>query len=258
MRRGFTTLEIVAAVAVVGFVAWLGLPKLFHGSSRRANKSTEATQQLVVATTAQGSAVAASVTKIAEANSEAPASPSKDFIGQEATLALSQLPAPDPKALLEAERRKVAVMQGRLEEARDLYSSAALRADRLQREVEEALEARRQADLALEKAAAAERARTLQALGASAALVVTLLVGGWLYLNGRRLRTWASRIVPRLDEFYDRADGTLQAKLDTEVFEPLRGEMDRTEKLLTKELRVAAAIARAKAKAAAEKAAPSS
>jgi hypothetical protein len=70
-------------------------------------------------------------------------------------------------------------MEGRLDEARRLYDASAKQAERLQRERDEALAARRSADLALEQAAAAEHARTVQAM--VAALVALLAGAAWLY-----------------------------------------------------------------------------
>ncbi len=84
-------------------------------------------------------------------------------------------------ALLEAEKRRSAVMEGRAEEARRLYESAAKESSRLQAERDEALAARRAADLAVEQAAAAEHARTAQLIGA--AILAALWAGAWFYLK---------------------------------------------------------------------------
>jgi type II secretory pathway pseudopilin PulG len=178
-KGGMTGIEVIAALALLGVVTWLVKPSLFPGRSKRAADSTQATAAVEAATNAQGASAAASVVKIGEANAVAPASPSKDFIGREIPMALSRLPAPDPQALLEAERRRVAVMEGRLDEARRLYESAAKQSEKLQRERDEAIAARRAVDLQLEQAAASEHARTTQALGAT--LVALLLGAGWVY-----------------------------------------------------------------------------
>jgi hypothetical protein len=226
--RALTGIEVAAGIAVVGLLGWLLLPKVFHGASRRANQSTQATAELLEAQRAQGASAAASVAK---------ASPVRDFIAQEVPVALSQLPAPDPKALIEAERRKVAVLEGRLEEARDLYSSAALRAERLQKDLAEAVEARQRADLALEQAAAAERARTIQA---GAAVLLAVLIGAawlWLKFNAGRLRGVLSRVVPTLDQAYESADDTGRKLLDAAVFDPLSRAMDKKDKALVHTLR---------------------
>lgn len=192
---GFTTLEVVAAVALIGVVGgalgWFGLPKLFHGATRRANNSAQATQQLERATVAQGASAAASVVKIAEANAAAPESPSKTYISQEAPVALAKLPAPDPQELIEAERRRAAVFEGKYELARKLFTESMDRATELQRELDQAKLARAQADQALLEAAAAERARTLQAAGIG--VVCVLLAAAWIWtkVNGLSLSTLA-------------------------------------------------------------------
>ena len=116
-----TGVEVIVALALLAGVAWFAKPSLFPGQSKRAAASTQATAAVEATTNAQGASAAASVAKIGEANAAAPASPARDFIGREVPMALSRLPAPDPQALLEAEKRRVDVMQGRLYEARRLY-----------------------------------------------------------------------------------------------------------------------------------------
>jgi prepilin-type N-terminal cleavage/methylation domain-containing protein len=181
MKRGFALVEIIVVLAIAVGALFVAKPAIFPGQSRRADKSTTATERLETATNAQGGTVAASVTEMVRANGMTDPSPARDFISREGTLALSLLPAPDPKAQLEAEKRRVAVMEGQRDEARRLYESAAKTADRLLKERDEALTARRQADLALEKAAAAEHARTLQMAGL--AFVAVLGLGAWGYLK---------------------------------------------------------------------------
>ena len=178
-RRGLTGVEVVVALAVLGLVTWVIKPSLFPGAAKRAAQSTQASAKLEEATTAQGAAAAASATKIGEANAEAPASPSKTFIAGEVPVLLSRLPAPDARELLAAEKRRAAVMEGRLDEARRLYEAAAKDSTRLQRERDEALAARHRMDLELERAAAAEHARTVQAMVAAG--VALLLLAGWVY-----------------------------------------------------------------------------
>ena len=186
-RRAMTGVEILLVVAgVAALIAWVK-PSLLPGASKRAATGTAATAALVAATDAPAAVAAASVAKIAEANAAAPASPARDFISQEAPLALTLLPSPDPTALLEAERRRSAVMEGRLDEARRRYESATKESADLRRERDEALAARQAADLAIEQAAAAEHARTMQAICLG---ILALIAGGaWLY-------TLISRISP--------------------------------------------------------------
>lgn len=178
-RRGLTGAEVIIVLAALGLITWVVKPSIFPGAAKRAQQSTEATAAVEAATTAQGASAAASVTKIGEAAATSPASPAKDFIVREVPVALSRLPAPNPQALIEAERRRAAIMEGRLDEARRLYEAAAKQSATLQRERDEALAARRAVDLQLEQAAAAEHARTTQLLGAG--IIAALAVAGWIY-----------------------------------------------------------------------------
>lgn len=148
------TIVLVAIVAIGAGAFGLSKTKWFHGDTKRANQASETTTALVEATTKQGAVAAASVVKIGEANSTAPDSPEKSFIGREVPVALASLPKPDPEALLAAERRKVAVMEGRLAEASSLYGDALKRADMLEKERTEALQAKREADAELQRVAA--------------------------------------------------------------------------------------------------------
>ncbi len=228
MRRktsGLTGVEVVVVLAVIGAVAWLVKPSAFPGASKRAANSTAATERVESATIAQGAAVAASVVKIGEANSEAPASPSKSFIAREVPVALALLPAPDSQALIEAERRKVAVMEGRLEEARKLYESAAKSAEKLQNERDAAVAARRNADSALEKAAAAEHARTIQAIGAG--FVALIFLALFVYAKAYGISTAsAGRIAADI-----RAGVAPLVALDTHLSPRLHARVSRAAKL---------------------------
>lgn len=155
--RGIAPAIILIAVLVSGLGLWIAKPKIIHGASKRAAASTKSTERLVTAVDKQGAEAAASVAKIGEANAVAPDSPSKEFIAREVPVAQSKLPAPDPAALIEAEKRRAAVMQGRAEEAEKLYATAMQRAATLEKERSAALVARREADLALEQSAAEQR-----------------------------------------------------------------------------------------------------
>lgn len=161
--RGEASLIILLAVVVLGGGAWgLSKTKWFSGESKRAKTSTETTADLIAAQEKRSAVAAASVVKIGEANAEAPDSPSKTFIGREVPVALASLPAPDIEAVIAAERRKVAVMEGRLIEADRLYGDAMKRADEYQKELARAISAKRASDAALEIAAAEARAAEQQ------------------------------------------------------------------------------------------------
>lgn len=178
-NRGFTGIEVIVVLAIIAAATWVLKPSLLPGASRRAAQSTTATAAVEKATTAQGAEVAAGLTQIATANAAAPASPARDYVSREVPFLLSMLPAPSGAALLAAEKRRVAVMEGQLDEARRLYETATRHAQTLQNERDEALRARHAADIAIEQAAAAEHARTLQFMGAAA--IALLLLAAWAY-----------------------------------------------------------------------------
>lgn len=175
--RGAATLLIVGVLALLGVGGWgLSKTKWFHGESKRAAESTKTTDDLLAAQQKQGAVAAASVAKIGEANAVAPDSPSKAFISREVPVALASLPAPDVQALIEAERRKAAILEGRLQEADKLYGVAMQKADEYQKEAQRAIAAKRASDMALEQAAAESRGAEQQAfwfmLVAGAAVVL--------------------------------------------------------------------------------------
>ena len=201
--RGEVATVALVAVAAVALLAWIFKPAKLDGESRRAEAGKKATAAVVAsiedtdaAHKAQGAAAAASVAKIGEAAAALPASPAADFIAREVPLALGYLPAPDPAALLAAERRRVAVLSGQLEEARRLYATAyadaqaALeRANRAEAARDAALSDRQRADAAIAEAAAANlalaRRSRLQWLG----IGTLAAVAGFLWFTGIRPAT---------------------------------------------------------------------
>lgn len=159
-NRGEVVAAVLLVIVLLGGGAWgLSKTKWFSRESKRAKTSTETTAELIAAKDKQAAVAAASIVKIGEANQAAPESPARAFIAREVPVALASLPTPDVQALIAAEQRKVAVMEGRLVEADRLYGDAMKRADEYQREAQRAIAAKRASDLALEQAAA-------QALGA--------------------------------------------------------------------------------------------
>lgn len=178
-NRGFTGLEIAAGILLLGGITYLVKPSIFPGSSKRAKESTETTAVLLGSMNAQSASAAASVSMIAKANSMNEESPIKTFISHEALLALSKMSKPDPKELLEAEKRKNAVLEGKYEEANRLYQQANQKAAKLEKEVTVAIAAKQKSDLALEQAAAAEHASFKQKL-VFGGLALLFLVG-WIY-----------------------------------------------------------------------------
>jgi hypothetical protein len=183
-RKGEVATIVIVVVALGALAGFIWKPMLFPGASKRAATSTKTTEELVKASDHMAAAAAANVVLMAKENANTPESPSRDFINREAEVALSRLPAPDPKELIEAEKRRVAILQGKLDVAMNLYNEAAKTSAKLQEEKNEALEAKRQADLALERAAAAEHARTLQLMGAGVVIVVIAVAWLWLKIHG--------------------------------------------------------------------------
>jgi hypothetical protein len=181
--RAEVSLAVLLVIGLLGLGGWgLSKTKWFSRESKRAKTSTETTADLITAKDKQAAVAAASVVKIGEANAVAPESPSRAFIAREVPVALASLPAPDGEALLQAERRKAAILEGRLAEADRLYGDAMARADQYQKEAARAVAAKRASDLALEQAAAEARGAeqqafwfTLAAMGAGALYVYTKL-----------------------------------------------------------------------------------
>jgi predicted membrane-bound mannosyltransferase len=173
---------VVLLAAAAGFIK---LPALFDRDTKRAEQSQQTTEELLRVQQAQGASAAAGVVEIGTANAMAEDSPSKDFITREVPSVLSKLPAPDPAALLEAERRRIAVMEGRIEEANRLYGEEARRSERLARDLAEAIAAKRLSDQALLEAAAARRAAEQQMR--IIIVIAGLLLALWLYAYATRI-----------------------------------------------------------------------
>jgi len=201
-------LAVVVCILLAGALGLVTLkPKKLHGESRRAKESTEATAELIAASKEKETALkrksaeaAASVEIIGGVVGTLPDTPEKSFLTQETKVVSSKLESPDPAALLEAEKRKVAVLGGQIELTQKLYGRAFEHAKELEERVVKAearaatAETQRAAiDLKLEQAAAenlgAERTsnRYLVAIGLLAVLYlytkITHLSPGCLRLN---------------------------------------------------------------------------
>lgn len=187
---------ILVGVAVVALAGWLGpklLPSVFDKRTKQAEQSQDASAAVekavvkaVQAEQDKGAVVAASVQQIGVAAGQLPDSPQKQFIVREGIWVSPLLPAPDPAALLASERRRVAILEGKLELADRLYAqgtkdNAALlvRAVKAEAKAEAAFAGRREADSALAESAAYARGKDA-VIGVLFALAV--LCGlGWLY-----------------------------------------------------------------------------
>jgi len=202
-------LLIVIGLVTGGGIAWFG-PKLW-GSSKRAKQSTQATAQLEAATQARIEAdrarhasAAAGVATIGRATADLPESPATEFVRAEVPAIMAKLPAPDPLALLEAERRRVAFMEGQRDFARSLYAEESARSSELLKQVaqkdaalKKAQDERERVDLAIEKAASAELAERRQKFVLIG--IVGLVAAGWTWsrLNGlslKNLTMWARQV----------------------------------------------------------------
>lgn len=171
-------LWLLGALGVGLFVA---KPKFLDKDSRKAATSVATTTALVDASTLRGAFAAASVTAMVEANVAAPDSPARNFIAQEGKVALANLPAPDPQALIDAEKRKNAVLEGKLELTTQLYEKALHQADGNASALARALAAKRGSDQALVQEAAERLGASRQAR--IAALVAICCLALWLYVK---------------------------------------------------------------------------
>lgn len=153
-QRGVAVMAVVAVVAVLGLGAVLFKPKFLHGDTRRAAEAAKTTEALLASQKKLSATAAASVVMIGEANTVAPDSPAKNFIAREVPVALSTLESPDPTALIEAEKRKNAVLQGKIDLIERLYGDQAKAVESLRRENAAVLAAKRASDAELAQVAA--------------------------------------------------------------------------------------------------------
>lgn len=153
-QRGIAGIVVIAAIAILGGGLVMFKPKWLHGDSKRAAEAARTTEALVDSQKKLSATAAASVVMIGEANAVAPDSPAKNFIAREVPVALSTLEAPDPTALIEAEKRKNAVLQGKIDVIERLYGDQAKVADALRRENAAVLAAKRASDAELAQVAA--------------------------------------------------------------------------------------------------------
>ncbi len=182
--RGEVALIVLLALAIIGGGLFAFKPKFLSGDSKRADQSQASTKKLEDAHKEEGASAAAGVTAIGTANTMAPDSPSKDFIGREIPSVLAKLPAPNPLALLEAEKRRVAVMEGKLELADKLYQSEAQKTSKLQADLATALEDRRKADSAISEAAAERLGAERQSNQQKLLIAVLVVLWGYTKLYG--------------------------------------------------------------------------
>ena len=244
-----TLLLIVLGATVLGFA--LPKPKWLDSRSRDAAKSADASAQVeqavakaVEAEQAKGAVVAASVQQIGVAAGQLPESPQKTFIVRESGWVAPLLPPPDPAALLAAERRRVATLEGKVELADKLYARAAAdnaallaRAVKAEARVVKELADRRAVDTELAESAAYARGKDA-VIGVLCAIAV-LIGAGWIYasLRAGKLSRLARKIIPALDTAYDDAPDATRQTLDATIFDRLSKAMDGAEKKLVHSIR---------------------
>jgi hypothetical protein len=183
-QRGEVITAVVLAIALLGGAFLWFKPKAAHGESRRAAQSAETTADLNAAYVKREAVASAYVQKSGEVVGSLPESREKTFLEQANSIAKANLPAPDPMALLAAERLKNATLEGKLDVASKLYDSALKNSDKLNKELEQAKAAKQEADVKLGEAAAAnlaserQRNRLIMIAGALGLL--------WLYTHFTR------------------------------------------------------------------------
>lgn len=196
------TLVVIAILAVaVGMFS--PKPKMFDGRSRDADKSEKASagveKRIVEADTIAektGAVVSASVQQISVAAGQLPDGPQKSFIQREAAWVSPLLPPPDAQALLAAERRRIAILEGKLDVADKLYAKATKenevlleRAAKAEERLNAALRDRREVDGRLSEAAAYARGQE-HIIGILCGIAL-LAFAGWVFakLNGLSTKT---------------------------------------------------------------------
>ena len=187
---------IVLGTLVIGF--FIPKPKFLDSRSREADKSSEvsaeveeAVRKAQKADNEKGEVVAASLNQIGVAAGQLPESPQATFIGREAAFVSPLLPAPSPMALLASERRRVALLEGKLELADKLYAEGSKdnaklleRAVKAEAKLDAAQVARRGVDSQLQESAAYARGQDA-VIGVLIGIVV-LVVVLWVFakVNG--------------------------------------------------------------------------
>lgn len=196
------TLLVIAVLAVaVGMFA--PKPKIFDSRSRDADKSQRASadvekriEEANAVAEKTGAVVSASVNQIGVAASQLPDSPQKAFIQRESAWVSPLLPPPDAEALLAAERRRIAILEGKLDLSDKLYAKATKdnealieRAAKAEAKLNDALKERREVDGRLSEAAAYARGQE-RIIGILCG-VALLAFAGWVFakLNGLSPKT---------------------------------------------------------------------
>lgn len=214
---------LLAGIAVVALAGWLApkvAPSWFDKRTKQAEQSAAATAEVEKRAAAElaaanaladaelkneqakSAAVSASVQQIGIAAGQLQDSPQSLFIRRETNFIGPWLQPPDPVKLLEAERRRVAYLEGQIELADKLYSQATkaqvdmqakasreiadltARTAKAEARAEQAFAARRAADTNLVESAAYARGKDA-VIGVLAAIAALCVVGWvWSKING--------------------------------------------------------------------------
>lgn len=119
--RGTVILETLAVIAVIGLaIAWFR-PSVAKSNAKNVDKTTTA---LEVSNTTKEGQVSASLEQLFFANSTTADTPEKDFIARDIALIRPLLAPASYEQQLEAEKRRIAVMEGKLDEISKLYKEA--------------------------------------------------------------------------------------------------------------------------------------
>jgi len=126
MKKNIKAEVLLIVLLTVASIASIfgGVALVKHNSKKEAVKIEQTTTAIENNNIEIGQKVSAGITSIKTANTMAPESPSKAYIDRETTHLIPLLPQPDYKSLYEAEARRIAVMEGNVDQANKLYNKA--------------------------------------------------------------------------------------------------------------------------------------
>lgn len=110
------------------------VPAAIAEAHAKALAAIAAAEAKLAALELQAATAAAQIESARIANTNQPPSPATTVVDKEAGLALGNLPPPDVKAALEAEKRRAAIFAGQADEARKLYALAQTETERMKAE----------------------------------------------------------------------------------------------------------------------------
>jgi hypothetical protein len=200
--RASGLVEVIALVAVLGMGAMWVKSQFFHGDTKRAEQSTDATAEVKATQAALDAAnrqksaeVAASAAIIGQAAANIQDNKDAEFIRREVPVILAKSEAPDPAELLKAAERRELVLKGELAAINRAYGQAFEHAQkladenaRLTGERDAAIAAREAIDRKLSEVAAARRAKEQQMLVLVG--IAALFAALWLWAKLTHFSPW--------------------------------------------------------------------